>query len=657
MVAITHTYLTLLWAIIVHVCYADVVNKIGRFYIKDIGFPGAENIAIDTDNNRIFTADGASLGVNILKYTLSSNISSANISLEKIISFETEFASWMPDRNISILDVTSVKYSPNGYVLAAVVPEDVALDYGWLAFINSTTLNVFHLLEIDLCYLPDQISLTHDGATIIIACEGEPDDNEVEFPAHNPPGSMAIIDVSSVNVHEWTIHNADFEAYDTDEYKSLIGQLYITHQSESFSVNVEPEYSAISDDNKFAYIALQEQNAIGVLDIDERSIMDIYPLGFNDYSVFGLDASDKDDKINIQTYPNLYGMRAPDAIYYMLSDANRHYVFTANEGDSKKFDQVRVSKVTLSNDTFGEYNVTWLQQPENLGRLKVSNLYGKNADGEYEALYTFSSRDFTIWEILFENDKPSSMELVYSSDNMFELITAEVLGTDGFNSDYFNPSFDKRSDDKGPEPESIVVGKCNNGRKYVFIGMERAGGVFVFDITGIDDGQIEFVEYFNAENYTVTWEEDTRPPEHVGDIGPEQMRFVNEDIYGVPLLIVAYPESSSVAMYRIDCGEAVISTMNPVEAMYRITVIIAVIVGICMVFVAFGWFLSCRFRANDEEEKAKKSAKSDMQGMTLVKQVEDQIDLEVQDGVMGVMSNTRDHEDALINDDPSTSSK
>eukprot|EP01083_Nonionella_stella_P027731 76387_1 len=110
-------------------------------------------------------------------------------------------------------------------------------------------------------------------------------------------------------------------------------------------------------------------------------------------------------------------------------------------------------------------------------------------------------------------------------------------------------------------------------------------------------------------------------------------------------------------MYRISCGEALISTMNPVEALYRITVMIAVIVWICMVFVEFGWFLSCRFRANDEEEKAKKSAKSDVQGMTLVKQVEDQIDFEVQDGVMGVMSNTRDQEDALNKGEASTSTK
>merc|ERR1712019_147535 len=96
-----------------------------------------------------------------------------------------------------------------------------------------------------------------------------------------------------------------------------------------------------------------------------------------------------------------------------------------------------------------------------------------------------------------------------------------------------------------------------NGNKFVFIGMERSSGIFVFDITGLDDGNAEFVQYFNNQNYTIEFEEDTRPPETAGDIGPEQLRFIDESVYGEPLLFVAYPESSSVTIYSVDCGEGV----------------------------------------------------------------------------------------------------
>eukprot|EP01083_Nonionella_stella_P307306 1079555_1 len=541
--------------VISELCSAEVLNQIGRFYIENIGFPGPENVAIDTNNNHMFAADPSSIAVNILSYTLSSDLSYATISFQKAIDLQTVFDELLPDTNTTLSDVPSIAYSPTGYVVAAVIPEDHAITPGWLAFITLDTLEVFHLLQIDLCYDPDHISITSDGSRIIVACEGEPDDNEAEFPSHNPPGSMAIIDVSSPNINEWTFHDANFERFDADEYQSLIDELYITHQYEPFSVNVEPEYSAISDDDRYAYVSLQEQNAIAVLDIKQMEIIDIYPLGTNDYSIYGLDASDKDDAINIQTYPNLYGMRAPDSIDYLLSN-KKHYLFTANEGDTKDFDEIRVEDAILSDITFGDYNTTELQQKEHLGRLKVTNLYGKNEEGEYESLYAFSSRDFTIWEVQFDEDKkPSGIELIYSSNNMFELITADKLGIDGFNSGYYSPSFDERSDAKGPEPESLVVGECGNGRKYVFIGMERVGGIFVFDISKIDEGCmgcIQYVEYFNSRNFTVTWEEDTRPPENAGDVGPEQMRFIDESVYGAPLLFVTYPESSSIAMYRID---------------------------------------------------------------------------------------------------------
>jgi hypothetical protein len=71
--------------------------------------------------------------------------------------------------------------------------------------------------------------------------------------------------------------------------------------------DVEPEYIAISEDSTTAWVALQENNALAVLDINSGQITDILPLGFKDYNASGngLDASNRDDEINIQNLPVL----------------------------------------------------------------------------------------------------------------------------------------------------------------------------------------------------------------------------------------------------------------------------------------------------------------------------------------------------------------
>ena len=89
---------------------------------------------------------------------------------------------------------------------------------------------------------------------------------------------------------------------------------------------------------------------------------------------------------------------------------------------------------------------------------------------------------------------------------------------------------------------------------YVFIAFERVGGVMVYDFTDLDD--IVFADYVNNRNWTANYSnEEVRPPENAGDIGPEQMRFIPGDIYGEALLVVSNPQSASITMYRIDCGE------------------------------------------------------------------------------------------------------
>jgi len=120
-------------------------------------------------------------------------------------------------------------------------------------------------------------------------------------------------------------------------------------------------------------------------------------------------------------------------------------------------------------------NAATLQEGENLGRLNVSTIDGDtDGDGDYDALYAYGGRSFSI--------RSANGDLVFDSGSRLENITARLL-PEAFNSDNAeNDSLDSRSDNKGPEPEGVTVGRVD-GRTYAFVGLERIGGVAVFDVS------------------------------------------------------------------------------------------------------------------------------------------------------------------------------
>ena len=468
---------------------------------------------------------------------------------------------------MEIADITCVAMSPKQYVIATVVPVDHSINDGWLAFIDPSNQSVFNLFKMKDCFLPDHVTTTNDGNIILVSCEAEPSNNEAKKPQYNPPGSVGFLNVTFDDENKWEYYNLGFAEFDIGgKYQDRLPEdiyipLYNDSGNLSFSITAEPEHIVVDFEDKYAYIGLQESNAVGLLDIENMEIINIFSLGFGYFGDNGgLDPSDKDDGINIQQY-DLYAMRQPDDIDYYQTKTGRKFIFTANEGDSKGWDEERVEDLELDPDIFGPENVTdILQDKELLGRLKVSKLIGQEND-TFSELYTFSSRDFTVYEIFLDkNGIPQNISLHFSSDNDFEMITSKLI-PDGFNADYEGccKSFDSRSDAKGPEPEGITIGQCPNGRLYVFICMERVGGIFAYDFTDIEN--ITFADYYNNRNFSLEYDDSGRPPQEAGDIGPEQMRWIDGDIYGNdPLLVVSNPQSASVTMYRIDCGQAPIKT-------------------------------------------------------------------------------------------------
>ena len=181
--------------------------------------------------------------------------------------------------------------------------------------------------------------------------------------------------------------------------RSLDPSIRIFGPNATVAQDLEPEYIAVSHDSKTAWVTLQENNAIGELDIERGKFTKLIGLGFKDHMLpgRGLDASDRDNAINIANWP-VKGMYQPDGIA-----AYRHrgetFLVTANEGDARDYDgfaeEVRVSSLNLDPTIFP--NAAVLKQNANLGRLTVTKATGdKNKDGIFEELYVFGARSFSI---------------------------------------------------------------------------------------------------------------------------------------------------------------------------------------------------------------------------------------------------------------------
>ena len=106
-------------------------------------------------------------------------------------------------------------------------------------------------------------------------------------------------------------------------------------------------------------------------------------------------------------------------------------------------------------------------------------------------------------------------------------------------------SLDARSDAKGPESEGVAVGSVG-GVPYAFVGLERVGGVMVWDLS--DPAAPVLVAYRNDRPFSAAPD-----GQNAGDLGPEGLVFVAaEDAPGgVPLRIVAHEVTGTTRVFEV----------------------------------------------------------------------------------------------------------
>ena len=378
--------------------------------------------------------------------------------------------------------------------------------------------------------LPDMVTFSPDGNYVLAACEGEPSDDY----SVDPEGTVAIIDISK-GVDQGTVKIADFRNWNT---QGAPEGARIVKTGATAAQDFEPEYIAVSPNSKTAWVTLQENNALGVIDIAAGKITDVVGLGFKDHSKIALDVSNKDDEINLGNWP-VWGMYQPDAIV-AYEVGGETYLVMANEGDSKDYDgwseEARVKDLTLDSKAFP--NAAELQDSANLGRLKTTTSLGDtDGDGDHDQIYAYGGRSFSIWN--------AAGEMIYDSGDDIERILSETFPSEFNSTNDENGSFDDRSDDKGPEPEAIEIGQMG-AKFYAFVGLERMGGLMIYDVT--NPAAPSFIDYVTTRNF-----EGDPAAGTAGDLGPEGMKFIpkKDSPNGKPLLAVANEVSGTTTLFEL----------------------------------------------------------------------------------------------------------
>lgn len=393
-------------------------------------------------------------------------------------------------------------------------------------------------------YLPDMLTYDATGRKIIVANEGEPSDDY----SFDPEGSVSILQRRWFGYY--SVSEVSFAGITEDE---LNGARITGPDGTTIAQDLEPEYVALDPNNRYAYVGCQENNAIVTIDLLTKQVVNVFGLGSKDHSVFGnaFDASDRDEMINIANWP-VKGLYMPDSIAAYKAGFNT-YIVTANEGDGREYDtyvdESRVKDLeedfglTLNPSSFPLADI--LLEDENLGRLTVMVTEGE-LDGDpstLEELYSYGARSFSIFS--------ADGELIYDSGDFIEVYLAENFPDDFNSGNDANQDFDSRSDAKGPEPEALAIGTIGL-RTYAFVGLERIGGIMIFDIT--DPENVEFVSYTNNRNFDAVFDEDNLADfGDAGDLGPEGIEFIPayQSPNGKPLLLVANEVSGTTTVFEI----------------------------------------------------------------------------------------------------------
>ena len=400
--------------------------------------------------------------------------------------------------------------------------------------------------------LPDSVTFAPNGTTALVAIEGQPvcakDDpattakEDTDYSkASDPEGGVSIVDLT--NPAAPVVKFAGFKQFNVAQMKAK--GIAVSSVVNNVAKDFEPEFITAVD-NKYAYVTIQEANAIGKLDIEAASFESVTRAFESKLSVTARDTSDRDSGAGPRNYANVVGASQPDAIA-SFKVGSGHYFVTANEGDAREYtclnDDQRGSSLKVDSRRFSNWST--LSASAALGRAKVNPTIGdRDGDGDIDTIHLRGSNSMTMYR---------NGIALWDSGELLDQIQITAFGVANINGSH-SLSSDKstmnyvgqdRSDDKGSEPEGVAVGMVGNTRVAI-LGLERMTALAVFDIT--QPRSPVFQEWLQMLPAKAT------PAKDVKHWSPEGIVFVSADKSpsGKALIITSYELSGSISIHQIE---------------------------------------------------------------------------------------------------------
>lgn len=345
---------------------------------------------------------------------------------------------------------------------------------------------------------PKSMAFTPDCSRLVVVNEGKPGIRVNTGRFYDPEGSISIIVRNDAGFPPEI--NLNFQSFNNRVLEYVVkGVRYIFRGDtaagiqSTFSQDLEPESVVIDNNGRYAYISLQENNAIVKLDLTTNMYIDIYPLGVKNFSNFDMDASDRDGGANLKRH-QVYGFHQPRDLKYGVING-QGYILTANTGAIKEFrlategfeftdaGRARVLNTggLIDQALVGAANLAKINSDTELGRLHISKFDGlNNQQNLVQYLHTYGGRSISMFN-------SATFTRVYDTgDDMERYVAAQYPTT--FNGECSNANLspaneaDLRSDDYGVEPTAIDVGSFNGSP--VLVAGARTGQLFMYSVIG-----------------------------------------------------------------------------------------------------------------------------------------------------------------------------
>ena len=400
--------------------------------------------------------------------------------------------------------------------------------------------------------LPDSVTFAPNGTTALVAIEAQPvcaKDNPATTEketsdyskASDPVGGVSVVDLT--NPAAPVVRFAGFDKFTVAEMRAK--GIAVSSVVNNVSKDFEPEF-VTAVDNNYAYVTIQEANAIGKLNIESATFESITRAFESRVSRVARDTSDKDSGAGPRTYQNVVGASQPDAIAgFKVGLGN--YFLTANEGDAREYtclnDDLRSAALKVDTRRFRDW--TTLSGLAALGRAKVNpNIGDKDGDGDIDTIHLRGSNSMTMYR---------DGVAIWDSGELLDQVQTQAFGVANINGSH-SYSSDKstmnyvgqdRSDDKGAEPEGVALGMVGD-RRIAILGLERMTALAIFDITRpLFPVFQEWIQMLPTK---------ATPAKDVKHWSPEGIVFVPADKSpsGKALIITSYELSGSLSIHQIE---------------------------------------------------------------------------------------------------------